>query len=52
MPEKTDEDFIRSANKYKAKCIQFIIDNNITVAPKNMDPSIFAALQKLALERK
>lgn len=50
MPEKTNEEFIESANKYKAKCIRIILDNNITVAPEGLDSQIFDSLRKIALE--
>ena len=51
MLEKTEEEYLESANKYKLKCINYIIDNNITIAPLTMDPTIFKALRKLATEK-
>lgn len=40
------------AEKYKAKCIKLILANNITVAPKGMDPKIFEALLKISSNMK
>jgi len=38
----------KHAMKYKAKCIKFIIDNNIIVPPSNMDISTFNALRDIS----